>query len=57
MSFTAGTSYNDQSTGKDFLSHKRGKYDYLGFDDGRRNYPKDLVVTDRRVAPKNMQKR
>ncbi|TBO40745.1 TonB-dependent receptor [Pedobacter kyonggii] len=53
MSFTAGTSYNDQSTGKDFLSHKRGKYDYLGFDDGRRDYPKDLVVTDRRVAPNN----
>ncbi|MCT1523677.1 TonB-dependent receptor domain-containing protein [Sphingobacterium hotanense] len=41
-SFTAGVSYNDQSTGKDFLSHKPGKYDYLGFDDGRRNFPKDL---------------
>lgn len=43
MSFTAGTSYNDQTTGKDFLSHKRGKYDYFGFDDGRRKFPKDLV--------------
>jgi len=46
MSFTAGASYNDQSTGKEFLSRKRGKYDYLGFDDGRRDYPKDLVTTD-----------
>lgn len=42
MSFSAGMSYNDQSTGKDFLSHKRGKYDYLGFDDGRRAFPADL---------------
>ena len=51
MSFTAGGSYNDQSTGKDFLSHKRGKYDYLGFDDGRRNYPRDLMQTNRQAAP------
>ncbi len=51
MSFTAGTSYNDQSTGKDFLSHKRGKYDYLGFDDGRRDYPKGLQHTTRTVEP------
>lgn len=46
VSFTAGTSYNDQSTGKGFLSRKRGKYDYLGFDDGQRDYPKGLVITD-----------
>lgn len=51
MSFTAGASYNDQSTGKDFFSHERGKYDYLGFDDGRRNYPKNLQHTDRTIAP------
>lgn len=51
MSFTAGAAYNDQSTGKDFLSHKRGKYDYLGFDDGRRDYPDNLVHTDRTTAP------
>lgn len=43
MSFSAGASYNDQATGKDFLSHKRGKYDYFGFDDGRREFPKDLI--------------
>ena len=53
MSFSAGTSYNDQTTGEDFLSHKRGKYDYLGFDDGRRDFPDNLVHTDRTKAPVN----
>ncbi|NMN37627.1 TonB-dependent receptor [Pedobacter sp. SG918] len=53
MSFTAGTSYNDQSTGKDFLSHKRGKYDYFGFDDGRRKFPAGLEHTERTTAPNN----
>lgn len=51
MSFTAGASYNDQSTGKDFLSHKRGKSDYFGFDDGRRDFPTGLVHTNRTTAP------
>lgn len=51
MSFSAGVSYNDQTTGKNFLSHKRGKYDYLGFDDGQRSYPKGLVHTDRITEP------
>ncbi|SDK72996.1 TonB-dependent receptor [Pedobacter sp. ok626] len=51
MSFTAGMSYNDQSTGKDFLSHKRGRYDYWGFDDGGRNSPSGLMVTDKEVEP------
>ncbi|TCC82604.1 TonB-dependent receptor [Pedobacter hiemivivus] len=51
MSFTAGVSYNDQSTGKNFLSHKRGRYDYWGFDDGGRNSPSNLVVTDKEVEP------
>jgi outer membrane receptor protein involved in Fe transport len=46
-SFTVGASFNDQTTGKDFLSHKRGKYDYFGFDDGRREFPKDLMPTAR----------
>lgn len=51
MSFTAGAAYNDQSTGKDFLSHKRGKYDYLGFDDGRRDFPTGLVHTNQNTSP------
>ena len=53
MSFTIGSYYNDQSTGKELLSHKRGKYDFLGFDDGRRSFPKNLYHTDRQVAPNN----
>lgn len=50
-SFTIGGYYNDQSTGKDFLSHKRGKYDFWGFDDGRRSFPSGLQHTDKGVAP------
>lgn len=53
MGFTAGTAYNDESTGKDFLSHQRGKYDYFGFDDGRRKFPADLQHTDRTISPNN----
>lgn len=53
MGFTIGTSFNDQSTGKDFLSHKRGKYDYLGFDDGRRKFPTGLQHTERTTLPNN----
>lgn len=53
MSFATGTSYNDQSTGKDFLSKKRGKYDYFGFDDGRRDFPTNLEQTSRTTSPNN----
>lgn len=43
-SITIGTGYNTQSTGKDFLmAGSRGKYDYLGFDDGRRKEPAGLI--------------
>lgn len=42
ITFGMGTSMNDQSIDKAFLSRKRGKYDNLGFDDGRRSFPKDL---------------
>jgi TonB-dependent receptor len=49
MSFTIGTSYNDQTTGKPFYSHERGKYDFLGFDDGRRSAPDNLLITNRAV--------
>jgi hypothetical protein len=34
-----GGKYNNQSTGKEFLGYKRGKQDYLGFDDGGRKNP------------------
>lgn len=54
MSFSAGLSYNDQATGKDFISHKRGKYDYLGFDDGGRALPKDFVATSSGLTPEQI---
>ena len=38
-SFSVGTSYNSRSTFKERLTKQEGKNDYLGFDDGTRNYP------------------
>lgn len=38
LSVSLGTSYNSQTTGKDFMGYGRGKYDYLGFDDGVRGH-------------------
>ncbi|WP_442588454.1 TonB-dependent receptor domain-containing protein [Pedobacter sp. AW31-3R] len=38
LSVSLGTSYNSQTTGKDFMGYGRGKYDYLGFDDGVRDH-------------------
>lgn len=42
INLSIGSSINDQSTGKEFLSRKRGKYDYVGFDDGQRAFPEGL---------------
>ncbi|HCN47526.1 MAG TPA: TonB-dependent receptor [Chryseobacterium sp.] len=41
-----GTSYNDQSAFKEFLTRKRGRYDYFGYDDGTRDFPKGLVAVN-----------
>ncbi|WP_257667624.1 TonB-dependent receptor [Parapedobacter tibetensis] len=43
-SITIGTGYNSRSTGKDFLmlGERRG-WDYLGFDDGQRKEPANLI--------------
>lgn len=41
-----GSSYNDIATFKEFITKKRGKYDYWGYDDGTRDFPKGLEVTD-----------
>lgn len=43
MSFTIGSSYNSRSTFKDRLSKQEGSNDYIGFDDGIRDYPSGLV--------------
>lgn len=37
-SVSAGLSVNSRTTGKDFYGYQRGKYDYLGYDDGGRNH-------------------
>jgi outer membrane receptor protein involved in Fe transport len=44
ISISAGTSFNSRTTGKDFFGYGRGKYDYLGFDDGTRDhFPNGLL--------------
>ncbi|MCJ7935690.1 MAG: TonB-dependent receptor [Chryseobacterium sp.] len=43
---TLGTSYNDQAAFKEFLTRKRGKYDYFGYDDGTRDFPKGLEAVN-----------
>ncbi|RZK65519.1 MAG: TonB-dependent receptor, partial [Pedobacter sp.] len=44
LSFSAGTSFNSETTGKDFMGYGRGKYDYLGFDDGSRDHFPDGLI-------------
>jgi hypothetical protein len=52
FNLSLGTSYNNQSTGKEFLSSRRGKYDFLGFDDGSRDMSKlPLFSTTGSVNP------
>ena len=46
FSFNWGSSYNDQSTFKPFLSRQKGKNDYFGYDDGTRDFPKVLQPVD-----------
>ncbi|SOD15328.1 TonB-dependent receptor [Pedobacter xixiisoli] len=44
ISFSTGIGINDRTQGKDFMGYGRGKYDYLGFDDGTRNrYPEGIL--------------
>ncbi|MFZ4261576.1 TonB-dependent receptor domain-containing protein [Sphingobacterium sp. HJSM2_6] len=46
-SLNIGTKYIQGTTGKDFLGYGRGKYDYLGFDDGGRDhFPDGLLSFD-----------
>ncbi|WP_428229446.1 TonB-dependent receptor domain-containing protein [Flavobacterium sp.] len=42
-SLSVSTSYNSRSVFKERLTKQEGDYDYLGFDDGRRDYPTNLV--------------
>ena len=45
FSFSWGSSYNTLATFKDFLSRQKGQYDYFGYDDGTRDFPKGLIST------------
>ncbi|WP_042722106.1 TonB-dependent receptor [Flavobacterium sp. B17] len=46
ITINTGTSYNDISTFKEFLTRKRGKYDYWGYDDGTKAFPHGLEPMD-----------
>lgn len=46
LTVSMGTSYNDISTSKEFLTRQRGKNDYWGYDDGTRDFPKGLEPMD-----------
>lgn len=55
---STGTSYNDQAAFKEFLTRQRGKYDYFGYDDGTRDFPKGLEavgLTDPRFFEQSRQ--
>jgi len=45
ISVRIGSTYNSISTFKEFLSRQRGEYDYFGYDDGTRDFPKGLIST------------
>lgn len=49
-SITVGSSFNSRSTFEDRLTKQMGRYDYLGFDDGSRDFPKGLVNIQRPVT-------
>jgi len=54
--FSVGTSHNSRSTFKDRLTKQEGSNDYLGFDDGTRDYPTGLAsinlpATEAEAAP------
>lgn len=46
LTLSMGSSYNDISTFKEFLTRQRGKNDYWGYDDGTRDFPKGLEPMD-----------
>lgn len=47
--FSISTSYNSRSAFKERLTKQQGDYDYLGFDDGRRNFPSAENLTAQNV--------
>lgn len=51
---SAGLSFNTRTLNEDFLGYQRGKNDYLGFDDGKRNhFPGNLLSMSGNYNPRN----
>ncbi|MDR6339598.1 TonB-dependent receptor [Filimonas zeae] len=51
---SAGLSFNTRTVGNDFLGQQRGKYDYLGFDDGKRDhFPDNLLPLTGNYDPRS----
>ena len=59
-----GTGFNTQTIGKDFYTYNGGKYDWLGFDDGKRGLPSSfplkskfnlLSASEKTAVGKNLQ--
>lgn len=44
--FSISNSYNSKSAFKERLTRQEGDYDYFGFDDGRRDYPNNLIALE-----------
>ncbi len=57
FTFSTGWGYNTQSTFQDFISNKRGKYDYLGFDDGNRKLPAQFPGSFKEYNPLSNQQK
>ena len=51
MSFSTGWGYNTISTFNEFISNKRGKYDYIGFDNGSRKLPTQFPSSFQQYNP------
>ncbi len=50
ISVSIGSAYNSRSTFKDRLTKQRGSFDYFGYDDGSRKYPRGMEV----INPANL---
>lgn len=56
-SITIGTGFNDRTTGKVFLhAGEMGKYDFLGYDDGTREFPKGVNTDTYKSNPAEQSK-
>ncbi len=50
LNIGVSSSYNSETTFKDFLSYKGGELDFLGFDDGSRSIPDEIVNANNKIV-------